>query len=210
MKRGDQVKVFGFRAKDGSAYMSVGDRVGRRCRCRGAVEMPDRCSASGWNRVGWDGGVRESLWLFPAIETVHLLGMTGKAGGYRQRFRFTAVGLGDAGEEGFGTGGAVAAVGVVGICGAGDYGVILFASEAVKVYANPAFQVKILLILLAGVHALIFHWGVEKDVAAWDGSGFTLRRLDCGGYSDSVVDWDRCGWTAIGFVSFMAWRRKKL
>jgi hypothetical protein len=111
--------------------------------------------------------VRESLWLFPAIETAHLLGMVVLVGtitvfdlrllGWRMRrervselarrlLPWTWLGF---------------AVQIA-------TGVILFLSEAVKVYPNPAFRLKILLILLAGLHALIFHKIVYRDVARWD------------------------------------------
>ncbi len=47
-------------------------------------------------------------------------------------------------------------------------GTLLFSSEAVHLYANPAFRMKLVLIFLAGVHALVFHWTVYRDVATWD------------------------------------------
>src|SRR5215472_14035592 len=82
--------------------------------------------------------IRQSLWLFPAIETVHLLGMATLVGtitvldlrllGWAARqqpvSRF-AVRLIPWAWIGFG-------VQVV-------TGVLLFSSEAVKIYGNPAF-----------------------------------------------------------------------
>ena len=123
-----------------------------------------------WLEQSWvGGGVRESLWLFPTIETLHLLGMTVLVGAVsivdfrllgwvlrRERVSELAGRLLPWAWAGF-------AVQVI-------TGGILFSSEAVKVYGNPAFRVKMFLILLAGVHALIFHWGVRRDVAAWDDS----------------------------------------
>jgi len=47
-------------------------------------------------------------------------------------------------------------------------GAMLFASEAVKMYENPAFRVKLLLMVLAGLNPLIFHSTVYKSVAAWN------------------------------------------
>ena len=44
----------------------------------------------------------------------------------------------------------------------------LFSSEAAKMYVNPAFRLKMLLIALAGVHALIFQLISHRNVAAWD------------------------------------------
>lgn len=41
-------------------------------------------------------------------------------------------------------------------------GVPLFAAEAAKLYANPAFRVKLLLLVLAGLNALLFHRTVYR------------------------------------------------
>jgi hypothetical protein len=111
--------------------------------------------------------VRESLWLFPAIETVHLLGMAALVGtitvfdlrllGWmmrRERVSELARRLLPWTWLGF-------ALQVV-------TGTALFLSEAAKVYTNPAFRLKIVLILLAGLHALIFHKIVYRNVATWD------------------------------------------
>lgn len=111
--------------------------------------------------------VRESLWLFPAIETVHLLGMAALVGtiavldfrllGWtlrQKRFSELAPRLLPWTWAGF-------ALQVV-------TGMLLFSSEAVKLYANPAFRLKMLLIFLAGVHALVFQCTVYRGVASWD------------------------------------------
>lgn len=47
-------------------------------------------------------------------------------------------------------------------------GVLLFSSEAVKIYGNPAFHLKMLLLLLAGIQALIFQTVVSRKLPAWD------------------------------------------
>src|SRR5947207_15682626 len=49
-------------------------------------------------------------------------------------------------------------------------GALLFTSEAVKVYTDPAFRVKMLFIFLARAHALIFRWSVYRDVGYWGDS----------------------------------------
>jgi len=111
--------------------------------------------------------VRESLWLFPAIETLHLLGMAVLVGSIaafdlrllgwmlrRQRVSALAERLLPWSWAGF-------AVQLV-------TGALLFASEAVKVYPNPAFRLKMLLLFLVGLHALIFHLSVYRNVASWD------------------------------------------
>jgi hypothetical protein len=112
--------------------------------------------------------VRESLWLFPVIETLHLLGMAALVGtivvfdlrllGWimrRERVSQLAARL----LPWIWTAFAVQVV----------TGALLFMSEATKMYANPAFRVKMLLICLAGIHALIFH--STRDTVMWDDGG---------------------------------------
>jgi len=47
-------------------------------------------------------------------------------------------------------------------------GFLLFSSEATKYYVNLVFRLKMLMIVLAGLNALIFQWTVYKRVATWD------------------------------------------
>ena len=111
--------------------------------------------------------IRQSLWLFPAIETVHLLGMAALVGtisvldlrllGWVARQRpvsLLASRLIPWSWAGF----------VVQVIS----GSLLFSSEAVKIYGNPAFRLKMLLLLLAGVQALVFQTVVSGKLAAWD------------------------------------------
>jgi len=50
-------------------------------------------------------------------------------------------------------------------------GVLLFSSEAVKLYDNPAFRLKLLLILFAGAQALIFQFTAYRSLPTWDERG---------------------------------------
>jgi hypothetical protein len=111
--------------------------------------------------------IRESLWLFPAIETVHLLGMAvlvAAVAAFDLRllgwtFRHSRVT--DLALRLLPWAWAAFAVQVV-------TGVLLFSSEAVKIYGNPAFRLKLLLILLAGVQALLFQFTAYRHLPAWD------------------------------------------
>lgn len=47
-------------------------------------------------------------------------------------------------------------------------GTLLFISEATQAYANAIFQVKMALIVLAGINALVFHQTVYRRVKTWD------------------------------------------
>jgi len=163
--------------------------------------MPDMVLFCKWLEQSWvGGGVRESLWLFPAIETVHLLGMAALVGAVsiidlrllgwvlrRERVSELAGRLLPWAWAGF----------VVQVI----TGVALFSSEAVKVYGNPAFRVKMVLILMAGAHAAVFHWGVQRDLAVWDGSAvLPLKAKVAGGIS--ILLW--IGIVAAGrFIGFV-------
>src|ERR1019366_7656851 len=102
----------------------------------------------------WVGAsVRQSLWLFPAIETVHLLGITALVGAITA-FDFRLLGwamprvrVTELAHRLFPWAWVGFAVQVI-------TGAMLFSSEAVHMQRNPAFRLKLLLILLAGVHAL--------------------------------------------------------
>jgi hypothetical protein len=119
--------------------------------------------------------VRESLWLFPIIETFHLLGMAALVGTVTA-LDLRLLGLALRGTRVSELARRLIPWAWVGFAVQVMTGGMLFASEASKMYTNPAFRVKMLLICLAGVHALVFHFVVKRNVAAWDDS----RRLPIG------------------------------
>jgi hypothetical protein len=144
--------------------------------------------------------VRESVWLFPAIETVHLLGMAllvAAIGAFDLRLlgwllrRERVSNLGRRLVPWAWAGFAVQVL----------TGTLLFSSEAIKVYTNPAFRLKMLLILLAGIQALVFHRTVYRGVAKWDDSGVLPAGAKISGFV-SLVLW--IGVVAAGrFIGFV-------
>jgi hypothetical protein len=163
--------------------------------------MPDLLPFCKWlEQTAVGAAVRESLWLFPAIETVHLLGMAALVGitgvldlrllgwlRWRERVSELVSRLLPWAWAGF-------ALQVI-------TGALLFSSEAVKVYSNPAFRLKMFLIFLAGVHALVFHWIVNRDVASWDDSGVLPLKAKVSGLV-SILLW--VGIVAAGrFIGFV-------
>jgi hypothetical protein len=111
--------------------------------------------------------IRESLWLFPVIETVHIFGIILLVGG-TSILDLRLMGLTFRDEpvtklakrflpwawSGF-------AIQVV-------TGLLMFASEATKMYINTAFQIKMLMILAAGLNAFIFHSLAYQSVGKWE------------------------------------------
>jgi len=163
--------------------------------------MPDMLSFCKWlEQTSLGASVRESLWLFPAIETLHLLGMAALVGTIAV-FDLRLLGWVMRRERVSELAGrllpwtwAAFAVQVV-------TGTLLFMSEAVKVYANPAFRLKMLLIFLAGLQALIFHRTAYRNMAAWDDSGVLPVGVKIAGFV-SMVLW--IGVVAAGrFIGFV-------
>jgi hypothetical protein len=105
--------------------------------------------------------IRDSLWLFPVIESIHLLAL-GLIGGAVLIVDLRLLGLGlrrqpvaqvarDA--QPWLAGGLVVMV---------TSGFLLFLSEAIKCYYNAAFRIKMMFLL----PALIFTWTIRRKVAA--------------------------------------------
>ena len=125
---------------------------------------------SGWlealERSALGATMRESSWLYPLAETIHLLGLAtlvGCAVAFDLRLlgvsrhlpaRAAARHLLTCARTGF----AVAAVS----------GFLLFTADATALVGNPAFRWKLLLIALAGLNALRFHLGPYRRVESWD------------------------------------------
>jgi hypothetical protein len=66
-------------------------------------------------------------------------------------------------------------------------GILLFMSEATQAYDNVIFQVKMALIVLAGINALIFQQTVYRRVATWELSN-PPRAAKFAGWA-SIVIW---------------------
>ncbi len=112
-------------------------------------------------------GIRESIWVFPIIETVHLLGIGVSAGTILfVDLRLLGIGmkrerLSDVLEQlqPF----TLLAFLVMAITGG-----LLFVSEAVKCYHSVFFQIKVVMLALAAANAAVFHYKVYPSVKLWD------------------------------------------
>jgi hypothetical protein len=117
--------------------------------------------------LGLPTQIRESDWMFPTIETVHvfalvlvvgtimtvdlrLLGLANKERPFSQLasemlpWTWTAF--------------AIAAVA----------GLLMFSSKALTYYGNIPFRLKMVCLLLAGINMLMFHWLGTRHLEAWD------------------------------------------
>ena len=131
-------------------------------------------------------GIRESIWTYPIIESVHVLGLTLFLGLlllwdtrllglvlrrvpvsalWRQLFPWIAFGAS-----------------LVTISGS-----LLFWSDPVKFYGDIFFRIKVLALVLAAANALAYHLGIERRLVEWD-TAATPRAAKIAG-ATSIAVW---------------------
>jgi hypothetical protein len=111
--------------------------------------------------------IRTSVWLFPAIESIHVLAIVFVVGSIaRVDLRLLGIIMRDrpitqVSDEFLPWTWSSFLVAVI-------TGLLLFTSAAVRYVGIIYFDVKMILIALAGLNMLYFHFFVYKDVAQWD------------------------------------------
>ena len=100
--------------------------------------------------------IRESLWLFPIIETVHIFGIILLVGA-TSILDLRLMGLDVSRRVRFQAGRRFLPWAWAGFLIQVITGLLLFSSEATKMYGNLGFDIKMLLILVAGINAFVFH-----------------------------------------------------
>jgi hypothetical protein len=111
--------------------------------------------------------IRESDWMFPTIETVHVFALVLVVGtimtvdlrllGFANKERpFSQV----AGEMLPWTWAAFAVAALAGM--------LMFSSKALTYYSNIPFRLKMVCLLLAGINMVMFHWLGTRHLEAWD------------------------------------------
>jgi hypothetical protein len=112
-------------------------------------------------------GILESIWVFPIIETIHVLGIALLVGTVAI-LDLRLLGLALKREPVSDVASAVLPLTWAGFAVMFVSGFLLFWSEAAKSYANPAFRLKLLLLLLVGLNPLIFHFTIYRSVGDWN------------------------------------------
>ena len=110
--------------------------------------------------------MRESLWLYPSVEIVHISGFVMLVGSV-VKFDLRVLGLSRqvsvrALARHLLPWSVAALVLIV------PSGLMMFAAHASDFLGNRAFQLKMALLVTAGINAAIFHTGPYQSVAAWD------------------------------------------
>lgn len=111
--------------------------------------------------------IRESLWLFPIIETVHIFGIILLVGA-TSILDLRLMGLTFRDESVSKIAGRFIPWALAGFIIQIITGLLLFSSEATKMYGNLGFQIKMILIAVAGINALVFHSVAYQSVGKWD------------------------------------------
>ena len=130
--------------------------------------------------------LRESIWMYPIIETAHVLGLCVFAGtAALWDFRLLGwtmkrVPVSQVSEQ-------LLPWTVAGFVEMAVSGALLVFSDPMRFYGNIFFRVKLVLLILAGLNALIFHRTIGRDKEVWGGGPITPARARfAGGASLSI------------------------
>jgi hypothetical protein len=143
--------------------------------------------------------IRESIWVFPIIETIHGLAIALLVGTVAI-LDLRLLGLVLNGEPVSKIAGQVLPITWAGFGVMFVSGFLLFWAEAAKSYGNPAFRIKLILLLLVGLNPLIFHLTVYRGVATWNTRVVTpLRARLAGIFSLTLWGGIICAGRAIAY-----------
>ena len=129
-------------------------------------QLPDADWLIGLENSPVSVAIRQWLWLYPIIQTVHILSLS---------ILFGSVAMFDIRLLGFSRHLLVTdlarhllpwtylSFGIVVLSG-----FLMFAVDATEIAANPAFRLKLLLILGTGINAVVFHSGPYKSIHMWN------------------------------------------
>ena len=110
--------------------------------------------------------MRGSIWMYPIVEIFHIIGFVVLVG---------SIAMFDLRVLGFARALPVMALGrhllpwsVASLALIVPAGLMMFSAHPHDFVSNGVFQLKLLLIILAGLNALMFHVGVHRTVATWN------------------------------------------
>jgi hypothetical protein len=110
--------------------------------------------------------MRESLWLYPGVEIVHIAGfaiLVGSIAMFDLRLLGVAKTLPVRAVARFLLPWTIASLVLI-----VPTGLAMFATHASDFIGNPAFVTKMSLLMVAGINAALFHAGVFQGAANWD------------------------------------------
>ena len=132
------------------------------------------------NDTGPATALRESTVMFPIVESIHTLAIT-LVSGTVAMVDLRLLGIALKKEPVSRVAGQILPLTWTGFIIMLISGVMLFAAEAVKCYSNPAFRLKLILLLLVGLNPLVFHLTIYNSVDRWDEAPATPLRARLAG-----------------------------
>ena len=120
----------------------------------------------------WAVGIRQSLWLYPLLEIVHIVGIVLVAGG-AVLFDLRLLGISKKIHV-MDMAGHLLSWSKRGLLVAVPSGILLFITNAETLGYDPTFHIKLILLAFAGLNAWIFHAFVFRPGErnnSWSGSG---------------------------------------
>ena len=148
----------------------------------------DLCQWIAESRIG--RGILESVWLFPIIEGVHLLGI-GLSVGVLCWFDLRLMGLVFRDQPVSKVWKQVVPAAGIGFTLMFVTGGFLFWAEAITAYNSVHFWIKLGLILLAGLNAAYFELVTHRSINEWDTDAFPPLRVRLAGLASLIL------WTAV-------------
>jgi len=140
--------------------------------------------------------IRESIWTFPLIETVHVLGLAVSVG-ILVMLDLRLVGAGIRHIPAADIMHKLKRWYLAGFAAMFLSGGLLFWSEAEKCYRSQTFRVKLIFLALAGANALFFELKYVPTMRDWDTTGMTPRGARMVGWA-SLICW-------LGVIGFGRW-----
>jgi hypothetical protein len=158
--------------------------------------MPDMIALCHWLEATSVGStIAQSAWIFPAIESIHMFGIVTVVGA-TSILDLRLMGLSLKNDTVSSVAGGTLRWALYGFALMLVTGVLMFVSEASRCYTNTGFRWKMLLIALAGVNALFFHFTAYRSVDKWDKGGTPFGAKFAGAFS--ILMW-------FGIVALGRW-----
>jgi hypothetical protein len=140
--------------------------------------------------------IRESIWTFPAIETVHVLGLAVSVG-ILVLLDLRLIGAGFRHALPSQIMRQLKTWYLTGFAAMFISGILLFWSEAAKCYTSPTFRIKILFLALAGLNAAFFEVKYVPRFSKWENPGAAPTGAKMVGWC-SIICW-------LGVIGFGRW-----
>jgi len=131
-------------------------------------------------------------WLFPNIETLHVLSLAVVFGSvFMVDLRLVGLASRESAVSRL-SAEALPLTWIAFLCAA-ITGTLMFVSKAHSYFHNLQFQLKFLCIFLAGLNMVTFHFGIYRDILAWDSNVAPPLRAKVAGGTSLIL------WAAVIF-----------